>query len=272
MVGVTAASATAGLGTGSHSSASAESSISLSLTISGAPKARVKVRGAGHREILRNSTVMSLPTGTYKVRAFKVKSRGTRYVPKNRRFTVRAKRARSFKVKVRYKKVAKTVTIGTATGSPRRRDAIPASPAPAGELGTLFTLVNEARSSSQRCGSKTMPPVAPVVYNDNIGRAAQKHAEDMADNSYFDHVSLDGRSFADRIEDAGYRGYPGGENIASGFSTAKDTLNGWLSSPGHCLNMMDSDFVHMGLGKALRKDTGYSVPITYWVQDFGYGS
>ncbi len=232
----------------------------------------MKVRGAGHTEVLRSSTVMSLPTGTYKVRAFKVKSKGTRYAPKTRKFVVRAKKAKSFAVKVRYKKVSKTITIDTTTGTSSKRTAIPPSAVPGGELGTLFTLVNEARSTTQRCGAKTMPPVGPVAYNDDIAQAAQDHAADMADNNYFEHVSLDGRSFADRITDAGYRGYPGGENIASGFPTAKDVLNGWLNSPGHCVNLMDADFVHMGLGKASRTDPGYSTAVTYWVQDFGYGS
>lgn len=249
--------------------AAANSSSSLSLTISGTPKARVKVNGSGYRQVLRSSTVMSLPTGKVRVHAFKVKTAGTSYVPTKRKFTLRAKSGKSVAVKVRYKAVSKVITIDTSAG-PGSPQAIPASAAPDGALGTLFELVNQARSQGQQCGSKAMPAVGPVDYNADLAQAAQGHAKDMADKNYFDHDSLDGRSFSDRIEATSYRGYAGGENIASGFQSAQDTLTGWLQSPGHCVNLMDRDFDHMGLGYAAHNEAGYSTPTTYWVQDFGY--
>jgi uncharacterized protein YkwD len=270
VLGVSAASATSPAGLGSQSHASAMTGSSLAVTISGAPKARVKVKGSGYRQVVRTSTVMSLPTGTVRVRAFKVSSSGTKYVPKKRKYTLRAKGGKSLNLKVRYRPVAKVITIDT--NQPSRKTAIAPSPVPAGEIGVMFDLVNQARSQRQQCGAKSMPPVKPVTYNADIALAAQGHAQDMADKNYFEHDSLDGRSFADRIQATGYRGYPGGENIASGFPTAQDTLNGWLKSPGHCVNLMDGDFDHMGLGFAARKDPRYSTTITYWVQDFGYGS
>jgi uncharacterized protein YkwD len=92
----------------------------------------------------------------------------------------------------------------------------------------------------------------------------------MAEKNYFEHTSLDGRSFVDRIRATDYSGSAAGENIASGFRTAQDTLQGWLKSPGHCVNLMDPDFDHMGLGFAERMEPKYTLSITYWVQDFGY--
>jgi uncharacterized protein YkwD len=264
------ASATVALGTGFQTSVAAKSSNSLSLTISGVPKARVKVKGSGYKQVLRSSTVMSLPTGKYRVRAFAVKKNGTSYKPKHRKFTLRAKGGKRFAVKVHYRPVSKTVTIDPSVGTSPSRAAIPASPVPGGEIGTMFALVNQARAQTQKCGSKTMPAVGPVDYSDEIAKAAQAHAQDMADKTYFSHDSLDGRAFDQRIAATKYRGSPGGENIASGFPTAQETLKGWLNSPGHCVNLMDPDFDHMGLGLAFHNDSRYSNAISYWVQDFGY--
>ncbi len=236
---------------------------SVSVSISGVKKARVKVRGQRVRRTVRSSTVLRLPAGKYTMRAFAVTSGGTLYKPSQRTYRVRAKTGQAVLVAVTYQPVTSN---NVSTGQQR----IPADPVPDGDFATMFALVNEARSKQQQCGSKTMPPVAPVVYNAEIAKAAQAHAQDMADKNYFDHDSLDGRSFADRIRATNYSGDPAGENIASGFPTAQETLHGWLKSPGHCVNLMDADFDTMGLGLAVQQDSRYSTGISYWVQDFGY--
>ncbi len=247
---------------GNHRTTAATNSVSLN--VSGVKKARIKVKSPDYKKIVRSSTVLYVPAGTYKVRAFTVKRDGASYTPDRRSFRVRVTSNETFLVAVQYSKQAGTSSTGASD------KAIAADPVPSGDLGTMFTLVNEARTQHQQCGAKTMPPVAPVTYNAEVAKAAQLHAEDMAANSYFDHDSLDGRSFVDRIEATAYRGSPGGENIASGFPTPQDTLRGWLNSPGHCTNLMDPEFDTMGLGFAEHKDPRYSTPVTYWVQDFGY--
>lgn len=241
----------------------AASTTSVSLSIEGVHKARVKVRGAGIRQLVRSSTVLRLPVGRYRISAYKVVSSGTSYKPQRRTYRVRATSGRVTMIAVQYSPVAKT---GTRTSDPADLQSVP----PDASVAEMFALINKARSQPQRCGSTTMPAVPPLVYNAEIARAAQEHAEDMAKNRYFDHDSLDGRSFFDRINATNYRGDPAGENIASGFPTAEETLTGWLESPGHCRNLM-SRFDHTGLGYAVRVDNRYSTPITYWVQDFGFG-
>jgi uncharacterized protein YkwD len=239
----------------------AADSNSVNIDISGVTKARVKIKGSGLQKVVRASTVLQVPVGTYRVRAFPVKDSGQAYRPAHRSFRLRATGGRSFIVAVQYKAVS-----GPGVGAPQTTVA----PVPDGPIATMFALVNEARSQKQVCGAKTMPAVAPVTYDGELSKAAQLHAEDMAAKNYFDHDSLDGRSFIDRIEATGFTGSPGGENIASGFPTAQATLQGWLNSPGHCVNLMDPDFDVMGLGVADRSDPKFSMPVTYWVQDFGY--
>ena len=39
-----------------------------------------------------------------------------------------------------------------------------------------------------------------------------------------------------------------GENIAAGNSTVDATMKQWLSSPGHCANIMSRNFTEIGIG------------------------
>jgi hypothetical protein len=45
-----------------------------------------------------------------------------------------------------------------------------------------------------------------------------------------------------------YSGGAMGENIAAGYSSGAEVVAGWLSSDGHCRNMMDPDFGVIGIG------------------------
>lgn len=133
----------------------------------------------------------------------------------------------------------------------------------------MLKRVNKARSKARTCGAKRMKKAKPLELNAKLSRSAEGHAEDMADNDYFDHVSMDGRTFVDRIRATGYR-QPGGENIASGQLSVREVVNAWLDSPGHCRVIMGRGFESVGFGFAFRSDPRYSSPVTYWVQNFGY--
>lgn len=144
-------------------------------------------------------------------------------------------------------------------------------PPPDGQLGELFSAVNAKRSTPQRCGARWKPAVPPVRYNAELAEAAAAHADDMAARDYFSHMTPEGRDFVSRIRRAGYTGRPGGENLAMGFSDAASVVAGWLASPGHCENLMESTWTEMGLGYAEARHPGYTSLFTYWVQEFGYG-
>lgn len=231
----------------------------LRVTITGSPLARVQVVGAKKRYILTESAVMRLRVGNYTVRAGNVSAADDTYRPASRKQTITVRKGVTAQVQVAYSHV------GSSAPGTVRQDT-----PPAGELASVFDLVNEARSRTQQCGNKTMPPVDALTYNADIGQAAQLHAEDMAAKNYFEHVSLDGRTFVDRINSTAYDGSAAGENIAMGFQSAAAVVQGWLDSPGHCVNLMDPDFDDVGLGFTSHTDARYSTPTTFWVQDFGY--
>jgi uncharacterized protein YkwD len=115
----------------------------------------------------------------------------------------------------------------------------------------VLELVNQARSNA---GCK------PLRADSRLDTVALDHSEDMSRNDYFDHTSQDGRTFADRADQAGYPS-PGGENIAQGYRTADAVMDSWMHSDGHRRNILNCGFVAIGIGLTTN---GF-----YWVQDFG---
>ena len=123
----------------------------------------------------------------------------------------------------------------------------------------FLELLNEHRAANGR---------SPLSACTSLNRAAQGHSEDMRDQSYFDHTGLDGSSPSDRACDACYlscRSTGWGENIAAGNSDAEGTFDQWVNSPGHNANMLGSNFVVVGIGRA----TGGGRYGAYWTTVFG---
>lgn len=119
--------------------------------------------------------------------------------------------------------------------------------------------VNALRTKGCKCGGTYMPPVAPLVWNNQLAEAAQRHANDMAQHNFFDHQGSDGTSSAQRVSQTGYNWRSVGENIAYGYDNIQGVVAGWSKSTGHCKNMMSAGFAEMGA--AQQKG--------YWVQTLG---
>jgi len=126
----------------------------------------------------------------------------------------------------------------------------------------LLELVNEIRSQGYNCSGSELSPVEPLKWNNQLHKAAQLHAEDMLDNSYLSHNSPDGSTPGERIIEQNYNWITFGENIAYGYNSAQGVLNAWLSSEGHCKNIMKKEFSEIGIG--------YTEKGHYWVQVFAH--
>jgi uncharacterized protein YkwD len=88
----------------------------------------------------------------------------------------------------------------------------------------------------------------------------------MATYAVFDHRGHDGSSPAVRVERAGYGSYlVVGENIAAGAMTPAEVTQGWLESPAHCENIMDSRFSEIGIAFTVNLA---SSELVYWTQVF----
>lgn len=89
-----------------------------------------------------------------------------------------------------------------------------------------------------------------VTHDQRLDQAAQAHAEDMATNNYFSHVSQDGRTALDRIRAAGYEPRAYGENIAGRQQSDQEVLTAWINSSRHNEILMAGTFEDFGLGVA----------------------
>jgi len=99
---------------------------------------------------------------------------------------------------------------------------------------------------------------------DRTTTAARKHREDMANNNYFQHNSLDGSKFSARLTAEGISWSGAGENICAGAGDAINMVIGWIGSSGHRKGML-TDFKYIGVGAAYSSSADYGI---YCTQDF----
>jgi uncharacterized protein YkwD len=125
-------------------------------------------------------------------------------------------------------------------------------------------LVNYARSSPRRCGARTFAPAPALRLETALSAAAFEHSRDMARRSFFEHSGSDGSTAADRVRRSGYAARAVGENLAAGVVNAREAVDGWLASPGHCANIMDPRFTAMGIAFASNPASASAV---YWTQE-----
>ncbi|SHO56925.1 CAP domain-containing protein [Vibrio quintilis] len=130
----------------------------------------------------------------------------------------------------------------------------------------LLAAHNTARSEGRNCGSTYYPAAPALTWNCKLATAAARHNTDMATNNIFSHTGSDGSTMDERISDAGYNASWWGENIAAGYSSVDQVMEGWLESSGHCSNIMNQNFTEMGADKRTAAGSAYSV---YWTTDFG---
>lgn len=104
---------------------------------------------------------------------------------------------------------------------------------------------------------RTKAGIGKLTLDNELCFAAGVRAEEMA--SKFSHTRPDGRSCFTVLDDYSIRCKGTvGENIASGYNTPTDVMEGWMNSDGHRANILNSDYTKVGL----------SVNGRYWVQVF----
>jgi uncharacterized protein YkwD len=96
--------------------------------------------------------------------------------------------------------------------------------------------------------------------------AARKHSKDMGTNNFFGHMGSNGSTFSQRVTWAGYTWRAAAENISAGHTTPSAVVNAWMASAGHCNNIMNPAYRHLGVGYSDHSTSTYKV---YWTQNFG---
>ncbi|MDB5164073.1 MAG: hypothetical protein JWS12_691 [Candidatus Saccharibacteria bacterium] len=117
----------------------------------------------------------------------------------------------------------------------------------------LLQETNNQRASS---GQKSLS------LNSKLVSAAQAKAADMVAKNYWSHTTPSGQQPWIFVDAAGYRYQKAGENLAYGFTTSSYTVAGWMNSPSHRDNMLDSNFSEVGFGIANAADYQSTGPET----------
>jgi uncharacterized YkwD family protein len=136
--------------------------------------------------------------------------------------------------------------------------ATPAAPSAPAALGNyeqqVVDLVNKERAAAGLPALKA---------NTKLAAVAEKKAEDLRDKNYFDHQSPTYGSPFDMMKQFGITYTSAGENIAKGQKTPAEVMNGWMNSPGHRANILNSSYTEIGVGYVTDSNG-----TAYWVQHF----
>jgi uncharacterized protein YkwD len=171
--------------------------------------------------------------------------------------------------------LATTTAPQTATSSIARAAAPPQAPEFSGCGGVNQPVVNADYEqqvvdlvNTQRANN-SLPPYKRVTALDE---AARYHSADLGQDNYWSHDTYD-RSGGSLVYVCGTwaridRYYSGamGENIAAGYFTPEDVMNGWMNSSGHRANILSTNNWEIGVGYAAVNGSDYT---RYWTQDFG---
>ena len=103
--------------------------------------------------------------------------------------------------------------------------------------------------------------------NEKLETSAFSKTKDMREKEYFDHIGPDGISLADYLLDVDYNYKFAGENLGMGFGNARELVDAWIESPAHYSNLVDKDFVDLGVG--LSEGFYDGKPTVYVAQHFG---
>lgn len=105
--------------------------------------------------------------------------------------------------------------------------------------------------------------VSPLKLNEYLCSAADTRAKEIS--GLFSHERPDGTYYYDLITDDNYKSKCTGENIAAGYSSAKDTVAQWMASEPHRENMLNPDYKYLGAAHVRAEKSEYK---NYWVEIF----
>jgi hypothetical protein len=122
----------------------------------------------------------------------------------------------------------------------------------------VIKLVNESRHSEG---------LSPLLENPILDRIAGEKAGDMVSRNYFSHNSPKGLTPWYWFEKNNYSYEYAGENLAINYENAAEQHNAWMDSSKHRKNILNSNFLEIGVATVPIKVEGKESLLT--VQEFG---
>lgn len=115
-------------------------------------------------------------------------------------------------------------------------------------------------------GERSKAGVGSLAVSSKLTEAAKIQAQQLVSTGVFSHT-IPGAAYpslSDRVRKVGYNGSYVGENIAMGYLSAADVMDGWMNSSGHRANILRTDYSEIGVAVAY---DSFGTP--YYVQVFG---
>ena len=106
--------------------------------------------------------------------------------------------------------------------------------------------------------------LSSLTISDKLSKAADVRAVELVDK--FSHERPNGTKPWTAADEAGYKYSTIAENIAAGYSSPQEVVDGWMNSDGHRKNILNSRFTQIGVGCFEKADSEYRI---HWVQLFG---
>jgi uncharacterized protein YkwD len=102
--------------------------------------------------------------------------------------------------------------------------------------------------------------------NDQLAKAAQSHANDMACNSLTGHTGSNGSTIESRVKDSGYTYSLVSENVQFSYPplTGQGVVNYWINDKTdlrHNRNLISDSFTEVGIGYSFFNNFGYYVVV-----------
>ncbi len=126
-------------------------------------------------------------------------------------------------------------------------------PARSDGAAEVLTLTNAARAEGG---------LPALTLNDPLNAAAQSQADHQAEILEMTHDG--GGGLGERVAATGYNARVAAENVAVGYPSIAEVVQGWIDSPGHYANIMNTDVTEMGFAVAFGSDGR-----AYYAQVFG---
>ena len=142
-----------------------------------------------------------------------------------------------------YIPIVAIVTFGMLFGGvlPNSRPTQPATLAYSTEMSRSALLSN---TNAERLDEG----LVALQINSLLNSSAQAKAQDMVNKNYWAHNSPNGDEPWVFFDAAGYIYQKAGENLAYGFTTSAETVQGWMNSPSHRANILDGKYTEVGFG------------------------
>jgi uncharacterized protein YkwD len=166
-----------------------------------------------------------------------------------------------------------TMITGTANALTRDEEII-------ARIKTLQAQIEELQKQREQLIQVNMPSGIVRLMNadrgTNLGhltvsptleRIAQMKANDMAEKGYFTHTSPEGKTPWYWFQQAGYKYFIAGENVAVFLSDPEKIEQAWMNSPTHRANILNPFFTEVGVATARGKYLGQET--LFVVQMFG---